>query len=198
MLLGALLGLREAAPGDRARMGVGAGGAEFRFELHAGPLAARAAAALGEVAAGGDDVDIAPGPVPDGEGAYSSQPRSWREAGQDLGLRGVRCTRCGTVLYPPAPSCPVDGPAAPLEPVSLARTGTVFTHTRDHVYPFGSPTLMAVAELDGGGRFYGQVTDASEAWIGMPVELVLRVLYTTGGAAQYFWKLRPRTAAREG
>jgi uncharacterized OB-fold protein len=52
---------------------------------------------------------------------------------------------------------------------------------------------MAVVDMDGGGRFYGQLTDcdASQAKIGMPVEFTFRRFHQGGGFYNYFWKLRP-------
>ena len=48
---------------------------------------------------------------------------------------------------------------------------------------------MAVVELDGGGRFYGQVVPSARVAIGDRVRLVPRRLHDGGGAAQYFWKV---------
>jgi uncharacterized OB-fold protein len=67
----------------------------------------------------------------------------------------------------------------------------VFTHTTDYVYPLGGPIAMAVVELDGGGRFYGQVIDGLSVELGDPVTLVLRRLHLGGGVPQYFWKIAP-------
>ncbi len=75
--------------------------------------------------------------------------------------------------------------------MSLSRSGTVFTQTRDHVYPLGGPQSMAVVSLDGGGRFYGQVIDGMDVVIGDRVSLVLRRLHLGGGVPQYFWKVAP-------
>lgn len=52
---------------------------------------------------------------------------------------------------------------------------------------------MIVAEMEGGGRFYAQFTDADarEVSIGMPVELTFRRLHEGGGLVHYFWKFRP-------
>jgi uncharacterized OB-fold protein len=52
---------------------------------------------------------------------------------------------------------------------------------------------MAVADMEGGGRFYGQVTDCDPARvkIGTPVELTFRRFHQGGGFYNYFWKLRP-------
>jgi uncharacterized OB-fold protein len=48
---------------------------------------------------------------------------------------------------------------------------------------------MAVVDLDGGGRFYGQVVPSATVEIGTRVRLVPRRLHDGGGAAQYFWKI---------
>jgi uncharacterized OB-fold protein len=121
---------------------------------------------------------------------YSSSPRSWRERGQELRLEGQRCTGCGRIVYPQRPTCPGCG-SRELEVVRLPRTGTVVTQTRDHVYPASKTTGMAVVELDGGGRFYGQVVPSGLVAIGDRVRLVPRRLHDGGGAAQYFWKVAP-------
>jgi uncharacterized OB-fold protein len=65
----------------------------------------------------------------------------------------------------------------------------VVTHTRDRVYPAARSTGMAVVDLDGGGRFYGQVVPSATVEIGTRVRLVPRRLHDGGGAAQYFWKI---------
>lgn len=121
---------------------------------------------------------------------YQSGPRSWRERGQDLRLEGLRCDRCDALVYPHRPTCPSCGSRA-LTVERLRRSGTVVTGTRDHVYPAGRVTGMAVVELDGGGRFYGQVVPSADVRIGDRVRLVPRRLHDGGGAAQYFWKVAP-------
>ena len=52
---------------------------------------------------------------------------------------------------------------------------------------------MAVVELDGGARFFGQMTDigSGEVSIGMPVEMVFRLHHDEAGIHNYFWKARP-------
>jgi uncharacterized OB-fold protein len=50
-------------------------------------------------------------------------------------------------------------------------------------------TGMAVVELDGGARFYGQVVPSGSVEIGQRVRLVPRRLHLGGGAVQYFWKV---------
>lgn len=121
---------------------------------------------------------------------YASAPRSWRERGQDLRLEGRRCGGCGRLLFPPPETCPACG-SRDLVPERLPRAGVVVTQTRDRVYPAGRSTGMAVVDLDGGGRFFGQVVPSGRVEIGDRVRLVPRRLHDGGGAAQYFWKLAP-------
>ena len=125
---------------------------------------------------------------------YASGPRSWRERGQDFRLEGARCGGCRRVLFPPPVACPHCG-SRELVLELLARTGTVVTETRDHAYPVSRSTGMAIVDLDGGGRFYGQVVPSARVAIGDRVRLVPRRLHDGGGAAQYFWKLAPEAVS---
>ncbi len=125
---------------------------------------------------------------------YASGPRSWRERRQDLRLEGARCAGCGRLVFPAPVTCPHCG-GRELTAELLARSGTVLTETRDHAYPVSRSTGMAVVELDGGGRFYGQVVPAAQVAIGDRVRLVPRRLHDGGGAAQYFWKLAPEAVS---
>lgn len=120
---------------------------------------------------------------------YSSQAMAYRERSQTFRLLAARNTETGGVVFPPPPAASSAG----FEPYHLARTGTVVTFARDHVFPFGGPLSMAVVELDGGGRFYGQVADRLEVEIGDRVELVLRRLHEGGNVPNYFWKIQAAT-----
>jgi uncharacterized OB-fold protein len=82
----------------------------------------------------------------------------------------------------------------------LGHRGTVFTYTVDHlVASLELPVPMAVIDLDGGGRLYLQVTDATpdEVRIGAPMELCFRRLHEGGGNYNYFWKAKPARFADE-
>ena len=85
-----------------------------------------------------------------------------------------------------------------LKQVALARTGKIFTFAVDHLAssPF-PPTIMAVVDLEGGGRIYCEVVDAEvdEVHIDLPVELVMRRLKEGGGLYHYYWKCRPRRSS---
>ena len=53
--------------------------------------------------------------------------------------------------------------------------------------------MMVAADLDGGGRFYAQLTDCDPATVTfeMPVELTFRRLHEGEELVNYFWKFRP-------
>lgn len=120
---------------------------------------------------------------------FSSHAMAYRERSQTFRLLAARNTETGEVVFPPPPAASSAG----FEPYHLARSGTVVTFARDHVFPFGGPLSMAVVELDGGGRFYGQVADRLEVEIGDRVELVLRRLHDGGNVPNYFWKIQAAT-----
>ncbi|MFN8534258.1 MAG: OB-fold domain-containing protein [Dehalococcoidia bacterium] len=125
---------------------------------------------------------------------YSSLAMLWKEQKQDLRLLGTRCTVCGDIAFPRQRICRNCRSKDQSEDFSLGRRGTIYTFTRDHLFPNPDPpTAMVVADLDGGGRFYGQMTDgpASLATIGLTVEMTFRRLHEGGGYYNYFWKLRP-------
>jgi uncharacterized OB-fold protein len=190
-LLGAAHPLLRLACGLDAPQTVVAVAAGLGASVHATPQqgADVAAAKMRERALAGEDRD-APVPFPAaGFDPYSSGPRSWRERGQDLRLEGIRY---GDLLtYPPAPVPPPDRLDAAPEVVALARTGTVLTYTRDHVYPGADVTGMVVLELDDGVRFYCQVASGEELGMGDRVRLVPRRLHQGGNVVQYFWKAAP-------
>lgn len=125
---------------------------------------------------------------------YSSLALSWREARQDLQLYGVRCRQCGALSYPRRRVCLGCGTKDNFDDEKLSRRGTVFTFTRDYLFPSPeSPVAMVVADMEGGSRFYAQFTDADpqEVEIGLPVELTFRRLHEGGDVVHYFWKFRP-------
>ncbi|HEY0410460.1 MAG TPA: OB-fold domain-containing protein, partial [Candidatus Dormibacteraeota bacterium] len=124
---------------------------------------------------------------------YTSAALLWREGGDELRLRGSECPACGWFAYPRRPLCPACG-GRDLVDRRLRRRGAVVTWTEDHVFPSPEPpTVMAVAEMEGGGRFCGQMAGSAPGGLrtGLPVRLVLRRLHEGGGIVHYFWKLLP-------
>lgn len=125
--------------------------------------------------------------------AFSSVPTMVREERQNFRLYGQRCEACGAVSYPRRHLC-WSCSSSRLTDHRIARRGRVFTFTRDHLVPNPDPpTVMVSADLEGGGRFYAQLTDADPARVtfDMPVELTFRKIHEGEGYMNYFWKFRP-------
>lgn len=125
--------------------------------------------------------------------AFTSVPTMVREERQNLRLYGQRCEDCGAICYPRRHLC-WQCASPRLAEHRLARRGRVFTFTKDHLVPNPDPpTIMVVADLEGGGRFYAQLTDCDPARVevGLPVELTFRRIHEGEGLVNYFWKFRP-------
>jgi 3-hydroxy-3-methylglutaryl CoA synthase len=125
--------------------------------------------------------------------AFTGLPLMEREERQDLRLYGQRCDACGAIQYPRRHVC-WQCSKRELRDHRLARRGRVFTFTKDHLVPSPDPpTVMVAADLEGGGRFYTQLTDGDPATVtfDLPVELTFRRFHEGAGLAHYFWKFRP-------
>ncbi|MBI2528922.1 MAG: OB-fold domain-containing protein [Candidatus Rokubacteria bacterium] len=125
--------------------------------------------------------------------AFTSIPALVREEKQDMRLYGQRCQDCGAVSYPRRHLC-WQCSSTRFADHKLSRRGKVFTFTKDHLVPNPDPpTIMVSADLDGGGRFYTQLTDCDPAAVAfeMPVELCFRRVHEGEGIMNYFWKFRP-------
>jgi len=124
---------------------------------------------------------------------FTGLPLMEREERQGLRLYGQRCAACGAIQYPRRHLCwQCSGKV--LGEHRLSRRGRVFTFTKDHLVPSPDPpTVMIAADLDGGGRFYTQLTDGDPDAVtfDMPVELTFRRFHEGAGLANYFWKFRP-------
>jgi len=117
-----------------------------------------------------------------------------REEPQNMRLHATFCPKCETVQFPMTRVCPNCRNTAGLCEKPLDRTGTLFTFNKDYLYSGPvQPTVNAVVDLDGGGRFLCQMTDVDEreVEIGMRVELVLRRLREAESMHHYYWKCRP-------
>lgn len=122
---------------------------------------------------------------------FSSLTMMWRERKQNLALYAVRCTKCAAVFFPARRVCPTCETRDTFEPHKLSRRGRLVTFSKDRLYPGPeSPTVMAVVDLEGGGRLFTQMADCDlEALrVGMDVELTLRIFHAAKGYAHYFWK----------
>ncbi len=124
--------------------------------------------------------------------AFTGLPMMEREERQNLRLYGQRCAACGAIQYPRRHVCwRCSGKA--FGEHRLSRRGRVFTFTKDHLVPSPDPpTVMVAADLEGGGRFYTQLTDGGPESVtfDLPVELTFRRFHEGAGLANYFWKFR--------
>ena len=126
--------------------------------------------------------------------AFSSLPLLWREEKQNLKLYATRCKSCGVIHFPRRRVCDKCGAKDTMEDFKLGRKGRVYTYTNDHVYLNPDPPeTLAVIDLEGGGRFFGQVVDVNpqDMRIGLEMELSFRKLHDGQDVANYFWKARP-------
>lgn len=121
-------------------------------------------------------------------------------------LVGVRCTTCGTTVFPPtATFCP--NPACrgrELERVELARRGRVWSYT-DAQYappaPYVAPTgdhvpfaIAAVELVEDGLVVLGQVVPGigvDDLTVGSEVELVVEPLFVDADGEHLVWKWKP-------
>lgn len=129
---------------------------------------------------------------------FTAPPVWRREEGALLRRHAAVCAACGELHYPPQPLCRKCR-GERFEPRRLGDAATVVTFTADHLYPNPlAPTVMMSADVDGGGRFYGQLTDAHglPVAIGDRVEFTFRRIHEGGGFINYFWKLRPCSPAK--
>ncbi len=82
-----------------------------------------------------------------------------------------------------------------LEETPLAdKRGTLFTYSVDERSPVvDPPNVLAAVNLEGGGRFFGQMTDrdVNKIKVGMRMELTFRQIHDTLGIRSYFWKCKP-------
>jgi hydroxymethylglutaryl-CoA synthase len=125
-----------------------------------------------------------------------------RGASEMLGLLGGRCVDCGTISTPPSihPHCIACG-GPKLEPVALARQGTVHTYVINHTMPapFVAPLPLAVLDLDDGARLMLQVVgDGAEIAIGKRMHLVLRRYAYERGVPVYGFKAKQVASESEG
>jgi 3-hydroxy-3-methylglutaryl CoA synthase len=115
----------------------------------------------------------------------------FKELAQNVRLHGSRCRECGTVQYPVARVCVQCRGRECLDDAPIARRGTVFTFTVDHLIAnLEHPLPMAVVDAAGGGRLYLQVADAEDIRIGEPVVLTWRRLHEGAANHNYYWKAR--------
>ena len=113
-----------------------------------------------------------------------------------------RCSRCGTVVAPPAGFCP-HHPVA-MVPTSVSGVGEIVSFTTLHSPPegFRSPLQIAMVALEGGARFVCHGAGARGVRIGsrVAIEAVDGVYYFshlgTLDRARLFWRRAGRAGDR--
>ncbi len=119
----------------------------------------------------------------------------WRETGQNIRLRGVRCLSCGTVQYPPQLICYKCHTREKFESYLFSdKKAKVVTYTVDYMSPSPDPpVVLAVINFEGGGRMFLTMTDkdVDQVKIGMKVQVSFRKLFFNEGIHNYFWKCVP-------
>ena len=120
----------------------------------------------------------------------------WRDTNIVLNFHGGRCGNCGAVLYPIPRVCEECATKDQIEEIKLARNGSVYTFTLDHLEAgkyVNVPVPRLVLDLEGGGRVFLSMTDGDpqEVKIGMPAEIVFRRLHEGSSFHNYYWKCRP-------
>lgn len=124
------------------------------------------------------------------EGPPAARAADWKFA-----FVGSRCRECGRVHVPPQRVCAGCHAVDSMKPAPLAdQAGTVATHTIDRLaFSLSPPTITAVVDFDGGGRFSCELTDCDpdDVAVGTRVELTFRRMFSADGVHNYFWKARP-------
>ncbi|MDQ2998949.1 MAG: Zn-ribbon domain-containing OB-fold protein [Chloroflexota bacterium] len=124
--------------------------------------------------------------------------RFWRTTGQRYQLVGEVCPHCHNKIFPPRDVCPTCEQEAKT-PFVFSGKGEVYSYSTIHAAPQGFekyvPYTVALVRLNEGPLVTAQLTDvhAEEVKIGMPVEMVTRVLREDGdrGMLVYGYKFRP-------
>jgi len=128
--------------------------------------------------------------------------RFWRTNGQRYQLIGEECPNCGTKIFPPRDVCPECDKQAKM-PFTFSGKGEVYSFSTIFSAPEGfekyAPYTVALVRLAEGPLVTAQLTDvdAGSVQVGMPVEMVTRVLREDGerGMMVYGYKFRPGRSA---
>jgi 3-hydroxy-3-methylglutaryl CoA synthase/uncharacterized OB-fold protein len=122
-------------------------------------------------------------------------PAARRSESWKLGFVGSRCGECRQLHLPPQRTCLSCRSVDRMTPAPLADVpGTIATFSVDRLaFSLNPPALAVVVDLDGGGRFQCELTDADpeSVRIGQRVEMTFRRLFTADGVHNYFWKAKP-------
>jgi 3-hydroxy-3-methylglutaryl CoA synthase len=126
----------------------------------------------------------------------SSVTVMWRDEKALTRGYGHKCHVCGHVQFPPQRICMWCQAKEQFDYVRLSdRKGKLFTYSLDEraVFALDLPNVIAIVDLDGGGRVYGQLTDRDpdKLELGMSIEMTFRKFHEGAGFHNYAWKCRP-------
>ncbi len=126
----------------------------------------------------------------------TSLPQLWRDRQWVFRFHGHKCKKCGKTQFPMQQFCMYcQAPEEFLEEIPLSdRKGTLFTFSMDERAPVvDPPNVLGVVNLEGGGRFFSQMTDrdVNNIKVGMPMEVTFRRIHDALGVHNYFWKCKP-------
>jgi len=120
----------------------------------------------------------------------------WRDNKSGLDLHGVKCRKCGTPQYPAQRVCIGCGSKDDFDDYTfVGKPAILTTYSHDSLgVSADPPTTIAAVDFTEGGRITCDMTDRTpeEIKIGMPIEMVFRVLRYIGGFYTYWWKARPK------
>jgi len=121
----------------------------------------------------------------------ASRNEDWK-----YGFVGSKDRSSEAVHLPPSRISMKGGVVDDMEPIGRADAiATIATYTVDRMaYSPSPPTVIAVLDFDGGGRFPVELTDVDpdRVEIGDRVTMTFRKLFTADGIHDYFWKAKPR------
>jgi hydroxymethylglutaryl-CoA synthase len=124
-----------------------------------------------------------------------SSSAAWRNEDWKFGFVGSKDRTSESVHLPPSRISMKGGAVDDMEPIGRADAiGTIATYTVDRMaYSPSPPTVFAVLDFDGGGRFPVELTDVDpdRVEIGDRVSMTFRKLFTADGIHDYFWKAKP-------
>jgi len=124
--------------------------------------------------------------------------RYWRTTRQRYQLVGEVCPNCNGKIFPPRDVCPTCEKEAKT-PFAFSGVGEVYSYSTVYQaaagYEKATPFTVAMIRLAEGPLVSAQLTDIDDkdVSIGMPVEMVTRVLREDGdrGMLVYGYKFRP-------
>ncbi|OIP89506.1 MAG: hypothetical protein AUK24_06265 [Syntrophaceae bacterium CG2_30_49_12] len=126
---------------------------------------------------------------------FGALTMSWRDRNWLLSCHGHKCRQCGTIQFPMQRVCTWCQAKDDFDEIRLSdKKGTLFTYSMDNLATsVDKPTVIAIVNIAGGGRFSTVLTDRDTEKINpdMPVEFTFRRVHEAQGIHNYFWKCRP-------